>query len=112
MECPFELPVRLNKKGHFVCGEGESYRDLTPRLSMSSKHKLYIVQAINSHDKLIKHVEALKSVCEEYIPTDKMDEANSKVILLCMGNVEEIGRKLLSKQALEEIKSNEDSNKK
>ncbi len=53
MECPFELPVRLNKKGHFVCGKGKSYRDLTPRLSMLSKHKPYIVQAINSHEKLV-----------------------------------------------------------
>ena len=57
MKCPFELPVRLNKKGHFVCGDDKSYRDLTPRLSMSLKYKPYIVHAINSHKKL---VEALK----------------------------------------------------
>lgn len=59
-ECPFELPVRLNKNGHFVCGKGKSYRDLTPRLSMLSKHKPYIVQAINCHEKLIKALEEIK----------------------------------------------------
>ena len=51
-----------------------------------------------------KHIEALKSVCENYIPADKMDEANNKVILLSKGNIEEIGRKLLAKQALAEPK--------
>ncbi len=60
------------------------------------------VRRCNSHEKLVKHVEALKSACETYIPADKMDEANDKIILFCMGNVEEIGRKLLAKQALKE----------
>jgi len=43
------------------------------------------------------HVTALKEVCETYIPTDKLDEANNKVIELSVGITEEIGRKLLSK---------------
>ncbi len=99
MKCPFELPVEKyepmtilrDAKMNYICdyGDDENVAD-------------YIVQAINSHEKLVKHIEALKSVCETYIPTDQMDEANSKAILLCMGNVEEIGRKLLAKQALEE----------
>ena len=46
---------------------------------------------------LEKHIEALKSVCENYIPAEKLDQANDEVILLCKGNIEEIGRKLLNK---------------
>ena len=64
MECPFELPIRLNKRGHFVCGEGKSYRDLTPRLSMLSKNKPYFVQATNSHEKLTKIMQiSYEAIC-------------------------------------------------
>jgi hypothetical protein len=60
-----------------------------------------IGEIVEAHEGLVKHIEALKSVCEEYIPANKMDEANNKVILLSKGIREEIGRKLLAKQALE-----------
>lgn len=66
MKCPFELPVKLNKKGHFVCGKGKSYRDLTPRLSMLSAHKPYIVQAINSHEKLVDSDAWMEKATEFY----------------------------------------------
>ena len=75
MKCPFELPVRLNKKGHFVCGDDKSYRDLTPRLSMSLKYKPYIVHAINSHEKLIK----IKQISYEAVYTGDQ-EASDKAI--------------------------------
>ena len=68
MKCPFELPVRLNKKGHFVCGDDKSYRDLTPRLSMSLKYKPYIVHAINSHEKLKTALEQIRDLETECCP--------------------------------------------
>ena len=103
MECPFELPVTKISQSEKL----RIFRVITANQKavaeiLTSDEADYIVQAINSHEKLVKHIEALKSVCETYIPTDKMDEANDKVILLCMGNVEEIGRKLIAKQALKE----------
>ncbi len=96
MNCPFELPAEKyepmkiirDAKMNYLC----DYKD--------DKNANYILQTINSHEKLTKHIEALKSVCEKYIPADKMDEANDEVILLSVGIREEIGRKLLAKQAL------------
>ena len=89
-----ELPVQpkdsweiIDKDGNRIC------------LTDTTEQRDHLVCAINSHEKLEKHIEALKSVCETYIPTDQIDEANDMVILLCMGNVEEIGRKLISKKA-------------
>lgn len=43
-----------------------------------------------------RHIEALKEVLNEYVPIDKLDEANDKVILLTEGIAEEIGRALLN----------------
>lgn len=61
-----------------------------------------IVQAINSYEKQKLHIESLKAICEAYIPADQMDKANDELILLCEKTMEEIGRKLLAKQALKE----------
>lgn len=44
---------------------------------------------------LEKQIEAYKEVCEKYIPTNKLDEANSEVILICKGTEESMGRDLL-----------------
>ena len=96
MECPFGLHLQVYKATWdetSFCVREVGGQLITGGLPEAKAD--YIVHVINSHEKLVKHIEALKSVCETYIPTDKMDEANSKVILLCMGNVEEIGRKLL-----------------
>lgn len=102
MKCPYDIPLKP-----IYCRLAESWivEDVNgyvvfADLNISEAKANYIVQAINSHEKLVKHVEALKSVCEKYIPADKMDEANDEVILLSVGITEEIGRKLLSKQAL------------
>ena len=40
-----------------------------------------------------KQIEAYKTICEEYIPADKMDEANNKVIEICEGAAEAMGRR-------------------
>ena len=49
---------------------------------------------------LEKHVDALKSVCENYIPTERLDQANDEVILLCEGIREEGGRAMLKQHPL------------
>lgn len=72
MDFPFELPVEKD----FLC--------------------------IDEGVKLFSLTDAKGFAEFPYTETDQMDEANSKVILLCMGNVEEIGRKLLAKQNLKE----------
>ena len=97
MKCPFGLPVRKVVKASKSIWVYSKDEFLICK-SFGHQRADYIVHIINSHEKLVKHIEALKSVCETYIPADKMDEANSKVILFCMGNVEEIGRKLISKK--------------
>jgi len=108
MKCPFVLPVEPDEellmlhingklRASLIIGNVDDWNDEKRLLYLR-----YIVKAINCHEKQVKHIEALKSVCEKYIPTDKIDEANDEVILLSVGVVEEIGRKLLSKQALKE----------
>lgn len=49
---------------------------------------------------LHKTIDAYRDVCNEYIPADKLDEANSKVILLAVGEQEQIGRDLLNRRPL------------
>lgn len=44
---------------------------------------------------LNKTIDAYRDVCNEYIPAEKLDEANNKVILLAVGEQEQIGRDLL-----------------
>lgn len=45
-------------------------------------------------------LEAAFKILEEYTPTEKLDEANDKMILLCKGVKEEMGRDLLKKKPL------------
>jgi len=44
-----------------------------------------------------KHIEALKSVCEDYIPADKADEANDEVILRARGQQEQTARDICAR---------------
>ena len=52
-------------------------------------------KVLEENQKLKATIEAYKQICEEYIPAGKMDEANNKVVLLCMGKREAIGIDLL-----------------
>jgi len=99
MECPFERPVEAFKANNFY-----RIRNKTGGVIgdfMTCEEADYIVQALNSYEKQVKQIEALKSVCEKYIPANKMDEANDEVIMLSVGIAEEIGRKLLAKKTKE-----------
>lgn len=49
-------------------------------------------------DEIEKQIDSYKEICSEYIPSDKLDEANKAVILLIKGDVESIGRELLNKK--------------
>lgn len=44
---------------------------------------------------IAKQKKAYNQIFETYIPHDKMDEANSKLILLLVGKQEQMGRDLL-----------------
>lgn len=52
--------LRLNKAGHFVIGnwDDETYRDISPRLSMQKKYKDEIIHRCDCHDDLV-------AVCED-----------------------------------------------
>ena len=53
-----------------------------------------IEQLQSENKERTKQLEVAFEVLEEYVPTEKMDEANNKMILLCKGIKEEIGRDL------------------
>jgi len=46
--------IRLNKSGHFVIGnwDDETYRDISPRLSMQKKYKDEIIRRCEENRKL------------------------------------------------------------
>lgn len=48
-----------------------------------------------------KQLESAFEILEEYTPTEKLQEANDKMILLCKGIQEEIGRDLLKNKPLQ-----------
>ena len=88
-------------------GSPKKYMCVMDKLHNGLTHKqaAEVIRRAKAYEGLVKQVEAMKEVCEEYIPTEKMDEANDKVILICKGNLEKIGRDLLkykAEQALQE----------
>ena len=46
-------------------------------------------------ERRVKEKECYETIFSEFIPTDKLDEANNKLIELLKGNAEKIGRVLL-----------------
>ena len=96
------------KERYFIQMSADDYRPIAQQQSDLLSDRAHIAHKMFAHiDHLEvelverkKQVDVAFEILEEYTPTDKLQEANDKMILLVKGITEEIGRALLKKRPL------------